>query len=166
MKNFDTYWMRIALEQAALALHEDELPVGAAVVVGEMVIGVGRKFRGGQFRLDHAEMVALREVLTDHEEGFEGLTLYTTLEPCMQCFGAALNAKLGRIVYALVDPYGGATRIPRSTMPIRHREEFPDIVSGVLREESRQLLEQFFRTTKNRFWSTAVDNPLYQLCVS
>jgi len=166
----DERFMHVALVLAREAAGQDQLPVGAIIVSADgSIAGSGRKRPESHWRLDHAEMVALREAVpsgaaVQGDERVRGMTVYTTLEPCLMCFGAILNARLDRIVYALEDPYGGGTRLSREHMPPRHREVFPAITAGVLRDEAAAVFREFFRTTKSRFWSNP-DNPLVRVCV-
>lgn len=165
MMNDHGHFMRLAMEQAEHALREDELPVGAVVAKAGEILGIGRRSANGNTRLDHGEMMALREAFDRDHRAADEMTIYTTLEPCAMCFGAILNGRVRRVVYALEDPYGGATKFRLEHMPPRHREKFPEIVGGVLREEARDLFRTFFQTTGKDFWRDHTDNPLVQLCV-
>jgi tRNA(adenine34) deaminase len=139
--------MRAALEEAAVAAEVGDVPVGAVIVSanGE-VLGRGRNRR----EVDgdptaHAEIVALRAAaqLTGHWR-LEGATLFVTLEPCPMCAGAAVNARVSRVVYGARDPKAGAVdslyEIGRDTR-LNHR-----FVStgGVLADECVALLRGFF----------------------
>ena len=153
--------MRLALEQARQTLVESEYPVGAIVVFQGEVIGQGRKM-STDFHMGHAEMQALSNALYGKRYRREDeLTIYTTLEPCVMCFGTILNCPVTKVVYAMEDVYGGATNIPASSLPVRHLTKKPEIVSGVLREESRTLLKNFLNVTQDPFWLNP-DNPLVQ----
>ena len=164
MDPLDNKFMLWALEQAQLALREDELPVGAIVVLGGEVGGVGRRTAAGNTRLDHAEIGALRQALDRNYTLGRSMTIYTTLEPCVMCFGALLNSRIGRIVYALEDPYGGATHFKSTDMPLRNQSEFPLVVGGVLRSEVCDVFREYFRTTKSEYWSSHPENPLVKIC--
>lgn len=143
----DLAWMRIALEEARLAALDGDVPVGAVLVDAE-----GNEWARGRNRREvdgdptaHAEVVALREASqkTGHWR-LEG-TLYVTLEPCVMCAGALVNARVKRVVYATTDPKAGAVEslfeVGRDTR-LNHRFS---VTSGVLREESVQELQAFFR---------------------
>jgi len=161
----DQVHMQIALEEAKVSLNEGQFPVGAVVVAKGEIVGRGRRHVGGNAKMDHAEISALRKALSIDPTGGNSLTLYTTLEPCAMCFGAVLNTRIARVVYALEDPYGGMTAFPREELPLRHQNEFPDIQKGIYRDASRELFKHFFQTTENSFWSTHPENPLVQLCL-
>ena len=146
--------MRIALEAAQAAAAAGETPVGAVVVdpVSGEVIAVGANQPiGANDPTAHAEIVALREAarklgnyrLTD-------LTLVVTLEPCAMCAGAISHARIGRLVFGAEDPKGGAViHGPRFfDQPTCHWR--PEVTSGVLAEESAELLRGFFRARRKR----------------
>src|SRR5947199_5233320 len=106
----DDAWMRLALEEAALATTHEDVPVGAVAVFEGRVIGRGHNRR--EIDRDpsaHAEMIALREAskAINHWR-LDGVTLYCTLEPCVMCAGAMVLARLPKLVYATVDPKAGA----------------------------------------------------------
>lgn len=168
MYRYDRPLMALAVSLGRQALLEDELPVGCVIARGHDILGVGRRAKDYHYRLDHAEIVAMRQALPctpSHDFLVTGLTLYTTLEPCIMCFGAILHAKIPRVIYALADPFGGATEISIGRVP-RHVDSRPQVVGGLMRYEARQLFAEFFRTTKNQFWRLHQDNPLCQLCRS
>jgi len=139
-------FMRLALDEARQALHLGEVPVGAVLVRGDDVIATG--FNQPIHALDptgHAEIVALRRAA--HLEGnyrLPGTTLYVTLEPCLMCVGAIVNARVSSLVYGAPEPKTGAVRslLDVTTLAVNHRFE---IVSGVLEDECRQLVVDFFK---------------------
>jgi len=139
-------FMRQALDEARRARHLGEVPVGAVLVQGDDVLATGfnQPIRG----LDptaHAEIVALRQAA--HALGNYRLpdtTLYVTLEPCLMCVGALLNARVATLVYGAAEPKFGGVRslVDASRLATNHRF---DVVSGVLEEECRHLVQDFFR---------------------
>ncbi len=158
----DEDFMRVALEQAELTLAESELPVGSVVVMDGKIIGKGRKL-SSNFHLGHAEMHALQEALQGKKffRKDNHLTLYTTLEPCVMCYGTILHCPISRVVYAFEDVYGGATNIHKPSLPTRHHSKNTEIVGGILREESKKLLKKFIETTNDPIWLNS-ENPLIQ----
>ncbi|MBX3064960.1 MAG: tRNA adenosine(34) deaminase TadA [Anaerolineae bacterium] len=139
-------WMRMALEEAALAATHGDVPVGAIAVLDGKIIGRGRNRR----ELDrdptaHAEIVAMREASrTIHHWRLDEVTLYCTLEPCTMCAGAMVLARLPRLVYATSDPKAGAGG---SIMDILNHPKLNhkvQVESGVLREEAAALIVGFF----------------------
>jgi tRNA(adenine34) deaminase len=149
----DDPWMRIALTEARLAAEHGDVPVGA-VVVGpdgvELSRGRNVRERDGD-PTGHAELVALRAAakVAGHWR-LEGATLFATLEPCAMCAGALVNARLARVVYGAPDPKAGAVTslftIGQDTR-LNHRFE---VRSGVLAEESIELLRAFFAGLRAR----------------
>ena len=142
-------FMRLALEQAALARAENEVPIGALVVVDGAVVGRGsnRSIRT-QDPTGHAEVVALREAaLALGNYRLVGATLYATIEPCLMCVGAAIHARVARVVYGAEDPKGGAVRslVDPNALPLNHRFE---AVPGVLAAECSALVRDFFRSRR------------------
>lgn len=140
-------WMSEALGQAELALAAGDVPIGAVVVspAGQVV---GRGFNVRERDGDptgHAEVVALREAgLAQGQWRLSGHTLVVTLEPCAMCAGAAVLARVDRIVFGAFDEKAGACGsvwdLPRDRASL-HR---PEVVPGVLREECADLLLRFF----------------------
>lgn len=142
----DADFMRCALEQARLAADSGEAPVGAVVAVGEEIVARARNAPvAASDPTAHAEILALREAgralgnyrLTD-------AVLYVTLEPCAMCFGAAIHARVRRLVFGAGDPksgvLGGAGDL-RAAVAFNHR---PEISAGVLADECAALLRAFF----------------------
>jgi tRNA(adenine34) deaminase len=146
----DTDFMRRALLLARRAAEEGEVPVGALLVLGGEVIGEGwNRPIAGHDPTAHAEIVAMRagaQALRNYR--LSDATLYATLEPCVMCMGAVLNARILRVVFGAWDPKAGAcgsvidlSREPRLT----HRV---DVFGGVCSDESADLLRQFFESRR------------------
>lgn len=166
MQSDDIEYMRMALAAAQRQLEQDLMPVGAVVVSRDKTI-IRTSEKGFKTPyLEHAEMVALQEALPIWRSKDDRITVYTRLEPCLMCTAFMLHTRVDKIVYGLEDPAGGAMCIVHShDMPPRHQSRHPEIVSGVLREESRLLLRQWFLSTKNEYWRSATTNPFYKLCM-
>ena len=143
----DNEYMRLALDQARLAPHQGEVPVGAVLVSNQEVLTKVHNFREAwQDPTAHAEIVAIRETATQLGTWrLTGTTLYVTLEPCSMCAGAIIQARISRLVFATKDPKAGACGsifdIPAERR-LNHRVE---VVSGILERESQELLQNFFR---------------------
>jgi len=142
--------MAEALAFARIAYAEQEVPIGAIVVRDGRMIGRGRNRRE---RLadptHHAEIEAIREAArVVGNWRLEDCTLYATLEPCPMCAGAAVNARIHRIVYGAADPKAGYCgtlgNIPGDER-LNHR---PKVEGGLLAEESADLLKQFFQAKR------------------
>jgi len=139
--------MREALEEARAAAAAGEIPVGAVVVWQERIIGRGRNRREElKDPTAHAELLALREAAAARDGWrLSGTTLYCTLEPCCMCAGAAVNARVDRLVYGLRDAKAGAAGsvydLVRSPW-LNHRLQ---VVAGVLAGEVQDLMQAFFQ---------------------
>lgn len=138
----DEYFMGQALHLAARAAEEGEIPVGAVVVCRRRVIGKGYNQTERLHDVTaHAEMMAL--TAATHHLGAKYLpdcTLYVTLEPCVMCAGAIFWTQIGRVVFGAQDEKRGFSRISTS---ILHPKTL--LTGGILADESRQLLLDFFR---------------------
>ena len=135
----------LALAQEALA--DGDVPVGAVVVdAAGNVLGTGRNTRERDADpTGHAEIVALREATASRGEWrLDGCTLYVTLEPCTMCAGAAVLARVDRVVFGAYDDKAGAVGSLWDVVRDRRLNHRPEVVAGVLAEESTALLEAFF----------------------
>ena len=139
--------MESALEQARQALTTSDVPVGA-VVIDETgaVIGVGRNEREALGDpTAHAEVLALRAAATHRGEWrLSGCSLVVTLEPCTMCAGAAVLARVDRIVFGAHDAKAGAAGSMWDLVRDRRLNHRPEVISGVLADESAALLREFF----------------------
>lgn len=138
----DDFFMQQALRLAERAFKEDEVPVGAVVVSNNRIIGKGYNQTE---RLNdvtaHAEMLALTAAFQSMNAKYlKECTLYVTLEPCVMCAGALYWSQISRIVYAASDEKRGYSRMNSG---ILHPKT--ELVSGILAEESSQLLKSFFQ---------------------
>jgi len=144
--------MRRALELAAEAAAEGEVPVGCVIARGGEIIAEGRNRREtDKNALAHAEIIAI-DAACRRLGGWRltGCTLCVTLEPCPMCAGAIVNARVPRVIYAAGDPRAGAmgSLINLGSYPLNHHAE---VESGVMEKEARELLQRFFagRRKKN-----------------
>ena len=143
--------MKLALEQAKTAATLDEVPVGAVIVRDGRVIAMAHNMREqlGQATA-HAELLAIEKACAVIGGWrLTGATIYVTLEPCPMCAGAMVNARLDACVFAAADPKSGAAGSVCDILRhpgLNHRLV---VKSGVLAQESAQLLEGFFRKKRN-----------------
>jgi tRNA(adenine34) deaminase len=139
--------MRLALAEAQAALAADDVPVGA-VVLDETgtVIGTGHNLREADADpTAHAEVVALRAAAAARGEWrLTGCTLVVTLEPCTMCAGALVLARVDRVVFGAYDDKLGAVGSLWDVVRDRRLNHRPEVVGGVLAEESAALLDDFF----------------------
>lgn len=147
----DEKWMRMALAEAQKAADEGETPVGAVLVAGGELIAAGHNARETKHDVtSHAEMETIRAAASKKGDWrLSDMTLYVTLEPCPMCAGAILAARIPRVVYGAKDATAGAMgsvlNLPRYPLGAR-----PEVVSGVLADESRALLQSFFRSRRKK----------------
>jgi tRNA(adenine34) deaminase len=137
--------MRAALAQAQQAQTAGEVPVGAVVVIGDQVTGSGanRTRRDGVVSA-HAELLALAEAERNAGDfRLDGAVLYVTVEPCLMCLGAILQARVQRLVYGAAEPKFGAlgSRFDLREHPALRKLH---ITAGVLADEAAKLLSAFF----------------------
>ncbi len=138
---------REALREAVAALATDDVPIGAVVVDSAgVVLGRGRNRREADADpTAHAEVLALREAAAARGEWrLEGCTLVVTLEPCTMCAGAAVLARVDRLVFGAHDPKAGAVGSLWDVVRDRRLNHRPEVVGGVLEDECGDLLRQFF----------------------
>jgi tRNA(adenine34) deaminase len=144
--NRDADWMRRALELAARAEAEGEVPVGALVVRDDEVLGEGwNQPVALRDPTAHAETLALRaaaQKVGDYRLG--GATLYVTLEPCPMCAAALSHARIARLVFGAWDPRQGAAGSVFNLVTSGAMNHRVDTFGGVLSEECGALLKRFF----------------------
>ena len=145
----DIRFMRLALDEARAAASEGEPPIGAVLVCGEEVLASGYNHRERDHDItSHAELEVLREAGKKKGDWRMGdCTLYVTLEPCPMCAGAILAARVGRVVYGAKDATAGAMGSVLN-MPRFPLGAHPIVEHGLLADESRELLQDFFRARR------------------
>lgn len=142
----DIRYMNMALDEARAAAEAGEPPIGALLVRGDEVIARGHNRRQRDNDITaHAELLVLREAGKLQGDWRMGeCTLYVTLEPCPMCAGAILAARVGRVVYGAKDAVAGALgsvlNLPRFPLGAH-----PTVEHGLLADESREMLQSFFR---------------------
>jgi len=142
--------MRAAIDQARLAAAAGEVPVGAIVVVDGRTVGEGfNRPIGSHDPTAHAEVVAIRAAAAAlGNYRLSGATMYVTVEPCLMCVGAAVHARLGRIVYGTPEPKAGAIHSTQRALEhpaLNHRVE---AVGGLLDAECLAVVQSFFQARR------------------
>ena len=145
-------YIRMALEQAQHAAAQDEVPVGAVIVRNDQVIAAAHNARE-QLRdpTAHAEMIAITQAgeacgtwhLTD-------CIMYVTLDPCLMCAGAILNARLPLLVYGASDPKAGAVNSLYQVLQDERLNHETQIVAGIMAQDCGDILTNFFREKRLR----------------
>lgn len=142
----DAAFMRLALDEAKKAAAEGETPVGAVVVVdGKVVAAAYNKREQTGDITAHAELMAVRAAAAARGDWrLSDATVYITLEPCPMCAGALLASRVGRVVFGAKDPVAGAmgsvVNLPRYPLG-----RSPAVTVGVLEDECRAVLQDFFK---------------------
>ena len=148
----DHYFMGLALDEASQAFFKGEVPVGAVLVRDDEVIGRG--FNGTEGDKDptaHAEIVAIRAASSAIDSWrLPGSTLYVTLEPCTMCIGAAILARVDRLVFGAFDPKSGAVGSLFNIASDERLNHRIDVLSGVRGVECSKLLKRFFKDLRER----------------
>lgn len=153
--------MRLALVEARFAAASGEVPVGAVLIADGSVIARAHNQREAlQDPTAHAELIAIREAASHLGTWrLTGSTLYVTMEPCAMCVGAAILARVERVVFGAWDPKAGACgsllNIPEERR-LNHRIE---VIGGILEEESRELLQRFFQSLREKSGDGVIPSP-------
>ncbi len=144
--NIDNYWMRQAILQAEKAAANSEIPVGAVLVGPKGLMAVaGNSPISRNDPTAHAEIIAIRNGAERlHNYRLPGTTLYVTLEPCVMCMGALIQARIDRLVYGADDPKTGAVHSVYTIGSDSLLNHTIDITGGILAEECSTLLKEFF----------------------
>ncbi|HZH67438.1 MAG TPA: nucleoside deaminase [Flavisolibacter sp.] len=140
----DEQFMQQALRQAQMAFNEDEVPVGAVIVIDNKIISRG--YNQVEKLADptaHAEIIALTSAFNFLGSKYlqEG-TIYITVEPCLMCAGALYWSKIGRVVYGAPDEKNGYLHITKETSPFHPKTS---LTKGILKEECAFLMKSFFQ---------------------
>jgi len=139
------YFMGEALKEAREAASKGEVPVGAVVVLDGKIVGRGHNLKESlQDPTAHAEIMAIKDAAGRLGKWrLEGSSLFVTVEPCPMCFGAVIQARVGRVVYGAKDPRFGACGSVVSLNGCKFNH-IPLVEGGVMEEEARDLLRSFF----------------------
>ena len=143
----DKYFMRQALVEAKAAGEDGEIPIGAVMVCRNSIIARAHNLTETLHDVTaHAEMQAITAAAeTIGGKYLTDCTLYVTVEPCVMCAGALGWSQISRIVYGAADPRRGYSRIAPDALHPR-----TEVVSGVLEEECRQLMVDFFKNKRGK----------------
>ena len=152
ISNTDLGFMSEALDEAREAAERGEVPIGAVLVIDDQIVA-----RAGNRTITHCDPTAHAEILALRDAALKtgnyrllGATLYVTIEPCAMCAGAMLQARIARLVYGADEAKGGAVRSCFEVLSHDRTNHRVDVTSGVLAEESVELLQSFFSTRRGR----------------
>lgn len=146
MKNSkeDIKFMAIALEEAKKAFKSGNLPVGAVLVIDGKLKGSSGTYQESNGWFNHAENILIQKYAQDIKSAIENskkVCVYTTLEPCLMCFGTIVHNRVSRIVYACPDLAGGSTQIKAPTK--WYKDRWPIIEQGPFKKESLSLIQKW-----------------------
>lgn len=146
------YFMSKALIEAQRAYEKEEIPIGAVIVLNGEIIARAHNLRETLQRTDaHAEMLAIHKA--NEKTGFwrlDGAVLYTTVEPCMMCAGAIVQARIKTVVYGAQDPKAGCAGTLYNLLKEARFNHQCDVISGVMETEAKALLQQFFKALREK----------------
>lgn len=149
--------MKEALKEAIKALDDDEVPIGAVIVHKNRIIARAHNQRE---RLKdptaHAEMIALTQAATYLEDWrLEDTSIYVTIEPCIMCAGALVNARVKHLVYGADDPKAGGCGSIVNVVNDKRLNHRVEIVSGVMTQDCQWLMKEFFKKKRRKNLLTA-----------
>lgn len=148
--NLDEHWMKIAIEEAILAMEEDEIPVGAVIVQNNKLIA-----QAHNQSIKNSDPTAHAEIQVIRKAGIElsnyrlnGATLYVTLEPCPMCYSALVHARIKKIIFGAPDPKTGVCGSCENFSNLNCFNHNIILGSNILVEECSELLKSFFKSKR------------------
>jgi tRNA(adenine34) deaminase len=153
----DIEYMQIAIDHAKYGLKKGDYPVSAVLVINGKYIDKERnKINKQKNWTSHAELNLIKkhsQLIKEHgKNDNHSIEIYTTLEPCLMCLGAAILNRVTKIIYSCPDPHGGAADIDISSLKEWYIKKFPKVVGGLFKEESYNLLTEYMRKQKGNDW--------------
>ncbi|MBU0676250.1 MAG: nucleoside deaminase [Proteobacteria bacterium] len=153
-------YMKAALAEAEAALTAGDFPVGCVLVFDNRVVIHSRRqnSRANQRNeMDHAEINGLRLLFNRHPElSPTGITVYSTMEPCLMCYTTMLLNGIRKFVYAFEDAMGGGTDLDLTALNPLYREMQVEITGGINRHESLELFRRYFSDPANDYWQDSL----------
>jgi tRNA(adenine34) deaminase len=165
MNDPDEFFMRAAINAAVEAGQTGEIPIGACLIneTGEIVAVAGNRTITGSDPTAHAEILVLREAAAKSGNyRLNGATVYTTIEPCAMCAGALVNARIKRLVFGAADERFGAVETLFRICDNSSLNHQIEIKSGVLAEECRELMQDFFRQKRLKSFKSQVSGSKFE----
>ena len=143
-------YMKEALKEAKKAELLDEVPIGCVIVKNDKIIARGHNQRETkQSPIGHAEIVAITKASKKlNSWRLEGCDIYVTLEPCIMCSGAIIQSRINKVYFGASDPKGGAFGSSLNVLDAKNINHYPEIISGVLKEECSQIITNYFRAKR------------------
>ena len=145
-------YMRAAMKEAHKAELKDEVPIGAVIVCDGKVIARAHNTRQTkQISTHHAEILCIEKACRKlNSWRLEGCDLYVTLEPCPMCAGAIQQSRIRKVVFGAYDPKGGFFGSNFNINEVKGLNHYPEVEGGILKEETAQLLKDFFKKKRER----------------
>jgi len=144
--NKELYFMERALAQAQKAYEEDEVPVGAVLIIDNEIVAEGHNQPiDTNDPTSHAEINVIRKATKElNNYRLENSSIYVTLEPCLMCCGAMIHARIENLIFSTTDPKSGAVVSNSRALDFNFTNHKINYSQGLLSEESSKLLKQFF----------------------
>ena len=145
-------YMKTALKEALVAFEKDEVPVGAVIVYKDQIIARSHnQIKTLKDPTAHAEMIAITQASAYlKNERLKGCDMYVTIEPCPMCAGAMVLARIENLYYSTEDPKSGAAGSALEILQNKKLNHKVKAKSGLLKEESRSLIQEFFKKKRGR----------------
>ena len=145
-------YMRAAMKEAHKAELKDEVPIGAVIVCDGKIIARAHNTRQTkQISTHHAEILCIEKACRKlNSWRLEGCDLYVTLQPCPMCAGAIQQSRIRKVVFGAYDPKGGFFGSNFNINEVKGLNHYPEVEGGILKEETAQLLKDFFKKKRER----------------
>lgn len=152
MTEIDQKFMEVALREANFAAQIGEVPIGAAIVKDGKVIATAHNLREhSEMATQHAEIIAIEAACTELKSWrLTDCTLYVTIEPCVMCAGAILNARIDRVVYGAMNQKGGAVGSLYNVLTDSRQNHQLEVIAGVKADNSAHIMKKFFKSKRKR----------------
>ncbi len=149
--------MKFALGEAKSTLKYGNFPIGAALTINGDLVGVGRNllYTNKDWH-SHAENNLIQshsKLIREETKKGSLVELFSTIEPCLMCFGTSLLHRIPRVVFACLDPYGGITNLDKNNFPAVYRERWPKIEGGLLAKDSQGLMINFLESKNTKIFN-------------
>ena len=148
----DYKYLKMAYKEALLAFSEDEVPVGCVIVKdGKVIAKSHNKREKKQSALAHAEIIAIEKACKKLKAKFlDGATIYITLEPCLMCMGAIIQARISRVVYSANEPKFGSIVSIGNILNDYKINHHIDVTQGIMEDEVSALMKDFFSKLRKK----------------
>ena len=153
MTNYnDDKYLKIAYKEALKAFQENEVPVGCVIVKDGVILSRSHNMREQKkSALAHAEIIAIKKACKKENAKFlDGATIYITLEPCLMCMGAIIQARISRVVYSANEPKFGSIVSIGNILNDYKLNHHIEVTQGIMEEEVSELMKEFFTPLRKK----------------